>query len=42
MSSAQIYRELLSYRKFPEDLLTGTGERMDALREVLGRRHRTF
>ena len=42
VSSAQIYRELLSYRKFPEDLLTGTGERMDALREVLGRRHRTF
>src|SRR5438067_1393532 len=42
VSSARIYRQLLSYRRFPEDLLTGSGERMDALREVLGRRHRTF
>ena len=42
VSSAQIYRRILSYRKFTDDLLTGSGERMDALREVLGRRHRTF
>ncbi|PYS52812.1 MAG: SAM-dependent methyltransferase [Acidobacteria bacterium] len=42
VTAAQVYREVLSYRRFPEDLLTGTGERMDALRDVLGRRHRTF
>ena len=42
VSSAQIYRRILSYRKFPDDLLTGSGEPMDALRELLGRRHRTF
>ncbi|HJZ98996.1 MAG TPA: fused MFS/spermidine synthase [Candidatus Solibacter sp.] len=42
VSSAQIYRRILSYRKFPDDLLTGSGERMDTLREVLGRRYRTF
>jgi spermidine synthase len=37
-----IYRDILSYRKFPEDLLTGTGEKMEGLRTVLGRPHRTF
>lgn len=42
VTSAQVYRKLLSYRQFPQDLLAGTGERMDALREVLGRPHRTF
>ncbi|HYR84442.1 MAG TPA: fused MFS/spermidine synthase [Terriglobia bacterium] len=42
VTAARVYREVLSYRRFPEDLLTGTGERMDALRELLGRRHRTF
>src|SRR5262249_43608254 len=42
VTSAKIYRELLSYQRFPNDLLTGTDERMDALRETLGRRHRTF
>jgi len=42
ITSAQVYRKLLSYRQFPQDLLTGTGERMDVLREVLGRPHRTF
>jgi spermidine synthase len=42
VKSAQIYREVLHYRTFPDDLLIGTGERMDALRELLGRPHRTF
>ena len=42
VTSAQVYRKLLSYRQLPQDLLAGTGERMDALREVLGRPHRTF
>ncbi len=38
----QIYREILSYRKFPDGLLTGSEERMNALRAVLGRSARTF
>jgi spermidine synthase len=40
--SAQIYRQILSYRRFPQDLLTGTGERINALQALLGRPHRTF
>ncbi len=42
VASAQIYREIMQYRKFPEGLLTGSGERMDQLRAMIGRRHRTF
>jgi spermidine synthase len=42
LSSAQIYRDILAYRKFPEGLLTGSDERMNALRELLARAHRTF
>ncbi len=42
VASAQIYRDIMQYRKFPEDLLTGSGERMDQLRALIGRRHRTF
>jgi spermidine synthase len=41
-TAPQVYREILSYRKFPEDLLAGTGERMNALHELIGRRRRTF
>jgi spermidine synthase len=40
--SPQLYRELLSHRKFPEDLLSGTAERMDELRAAIGRPHRIF
>ncbi len=35
MATPQIYRAILSYRRFPEGLLTGTGGRMDALRTLL-------
>ncbi len=42
VSGPQIYRDILAYRKFPEGLLTGSGERMNALRELLGRPYRTF
>jgi spermidine synthase len=42
VTAPQVYRKVLSYRRFPEDLLTGTGERLEALREVLDRPHRTF
>jgi spermidine synthase len=38
----QIFRDILAYRKFPEDLITGTGDRINALRVLIGRRHRTF
>jgi spermidine synthase len=38
----QVYRKILSYRRFPDDLLVGTDERIGTLREVLGRPHRTF
>jgi spermidine synthase len=40
--SPQIYRDILAYRKFPDGLLAGSDERMNALRALLGRVHRTF
>ena len=42
VTAPQTYRDILAYRKFPEGLLTGSDERMNALRAVLGRSHRTF
>jgi spermidine synthase len=41
-SSVEIYRHILTYRKFPQDLLTGGGERMNALQALLGKPYRTF
>jgi len=41
-ASEQIFGDLLAYRTFPEGLLTGSGERLEALRAALGRPHRTF
>ena len=38
----QVYREILSYRKFPEDLMVGSGAGMDALHESISRQRRTF
>jgi spermidine synthase len=35
MAAPQIYREILTYRRFPADLLTGAGGRLDALRTLL-------
>src|SRR5262245_16217373 len=40
--SEPIYRQILSYRRFPEDLITGTGEAFETLQDVLHRKHRTF
>jgi spermidine synthase len=40
--SPRIYKEILSYRRFPEGLLSGRDASMDALRESIGRRPRTF
>jgi spermidine synthase len=42
VTAPQIYREVLSYRKFPSDLLVGSGDGVNALRELIGRPHRTF
>src|SRR5215831_12509271 len=42
VSSEPIYREILSHRSFPDGLLEGTGERIDALRDVLNRKHQVF
>ncbi len=42
VSAPQIYREILSYRRFPESFLSGEGEQMEELRELIGRPHRTF
>jgi spermidine synthase len=42
VSSEPIYRDILSHRTFPDGLLEGTGERMEALRDVLSRKHRVF
>jgi spermidine synthase len=42
VSSPRIYKELLSYRRFPEDLFPGSGQRIETLRELIGRRRRTF
>ena len=38
----QVYREILSYRKFPEDLMVGSGAGLDALHESISRQRRTF
>jgi hypothetical protein len=38
----QVYREILSYRKFPEDLMVGSGAGVDALHESISRQRRTF
>jgi spermidine synthase len=42
VASPQIYRDILTYRRFPDDLLTGKGDGIDSLRSKLGQRHRTF
>jgi spermidine synthase len=42
VSADQIYRAILSHRRFPDNLLTGTGERFEDLRDVIGRKHRVF
>jgi len=42
VSSPQVYREILSYRTFPEGLFTGSADHLDQLRTLLGRPHRTF
>ena len=41
-SSPLEYRKILSYRKFPEELFSGSGDSVDKLRELIGRPRRTF
>jgi spermidine synthase len=40
--SAQIFRAIMQYRRFPEGLFTGSGEQIDILKARLGRKFRTF
>ncbi len=40
--AGRLYHEILSYRKFPQGLFTGTGEGVDTLRESVQRPARTF
>ena len=40
--SPEIYGHLLSYRKFPDNLLVGKGDRIESLRSRLEQQHRTF
>ncbi len=42
LAAPRVYRDILSYRKFPEELLVGSGAGGNALREIIGRPHRTF
>jgi spermidine synthase len=42
VTAPQIYREILSYRKFPDDLLVGSGPGVTTLHELIGRPRRTF
>jgi spermidine synthase len=42
VTSQQIYRRILSYRKFPEGLLIGSCERIESLHELIGRPRRIF
>jgi spermidine synthase len=47
LSAPQVYGEILSYRKFPSDLMIGkgagvVGTGVDALRELIGRPRRVF
>ncbi|HUA21802.1 MAG TPA: fused MFS/spermidine synthase [Bryobacteraceae bacterium] len=42
LTAPDVYREILSYRKFPDDLLVGSGAGVSTLREIIGRPHRVF
>jgi spermidine synthase len=41
-ASPEIYRHILTYRRFPESLLVGSGEKINALQELLGKPLRSF
>jgi spermidine synthase len=42
LTAPRVYKEVLSYRTFPEELFSGSGDSVDRLRELIGRRRRTF
>jgi spermidine synthase len=42
LGAAEIYRNLLAYRRFPSDFFAGSGESIGRLRSALSRPHRTF
>jgi spermidine synthase len=42
VTAPQVYAKILAYRRFPEDLLVGSGDGVNTLRELIGRRYRAF
>ena len=42
LMAPRLYQELLTYRRFPDDLLTGAGEPINRLHTLIGRKHRVF
>ena len=42
VAAPRIYRDILSFRSFPEDMFSGRGEALDELREMIGRPRRIF
>jgi spermidine synthase len=42
LTAPRVYKQVLSYRTFPEDLFSGRGDNLDRLRELIGRRRRVF
>jgi spermidine synthase len=42
VTAPQVYREVLSHRKFPDQLLVGGGDGVTTLHELIGRPRRTF
>ena len=42
LMAPRMYQELMTYRQFPEDLLTGAGEPMNRLRTLIGRKYKVF
>jgi spermidine synthase len=42
VSAPRVYKEILSYRRFPEEMFSGNADDVDRLRELIGRQRRTF
>jgi spermidine synthase len=42
VSAPRVYKEIVSYRKYPEGLFSGRTESLDALRESIGKPRRSF
>jgi spermidine synthase len=42
VTAPQVYAKILAYRRFPKDLLVGSGDGVNTLRKLIGRRYRAF